>query len=71
MQQQLYKVHTEEVLGPYSLFLSDLYKATDQSEVTLVALFDVSAAFDIVDPDILLEQQFPNLILNCIPKQMK
>lgn len=71
MQQQLYKVHTEEVLGPYSLFLSDLYKATDQSEVTLVALFDVSAAFDIVDPDILLEQRFPNLILNCIPKQMK
>lgn len=34
--------------------LSDIYDAMDRSEVTLLALFDVSAAFDSVDHDILL-----------------
>ena len=34
--------------------LSDIYGAMDRSQVTLLALFDVSAAFDSVDHDILL-----------------
>src|SRR6218665_3922443 len=36
--------------------LSDIYGAMDRSEVTLLALFDVSAAFDSVDHDILLKR---------------
>src|SRR6218665_1515990 len=36
--------------------LSDIYGAIDRSEVTLLALFDVSAAFDSVDHDILLKR---------------
>jgi len=34
--------------------LSDIYTAIDKSQVTLLALFDISAAFDMVDHDILL-----------------
>ena len=36
--------------------LSDIYGAMDRSEVTLPALFDVGAAFDSVDHDILLKR---------------
>src|SRR6218665_3889632 len=36
--------------------LSDIYGAMDRSEVTPLALFDVSAAFDSVDHDILLKR---------------
>ena len=36
--------------------LSDIYSAVDRSELTLLALFDVSAAFDMVDHDILLQR---------------
>src|SRR6218665_862814 len=34
--------------------LSDIYSAVDRSQLTLLALYDVSAAFDMVDHDILL-----------------
>src|SRR6218665_1017873 len=36
--------------------LSDIYGAIDRSQLTLLALFDVSAAFDTVDHEILLER---------------
>ena len=36
--------------------LSDVYGAIDRSQLTLLALFDVSAAFDTVDHDILQER---------------
>src|ERR1043165_7821409 len=36
--------------------LSDIYGAIDRAQLTLLALFDVSAAFDTVDQDILLER---------------
>ena len=36
--------------------LSDIYGAIDKSQVTLSTLFDVSAAFDTVDHDILLQR---------------
>ena len=36
--------------------LSDIYGAIDRAELTLLALFDVSAAFDTVDHDILLKR---------------
>src|ERR1700733_7399435 len=36
--------------------LSDIYGAVDSSQLTLLALFDVSAAFDTVDHDILLKR---------------
>ena len=36
--------------------LSDIYSSIDQGQVALLALLDVSAAFDTVDHDILLER---------------
>jgi len=36
--------------------LSNIYSAVDQSHLTLLALFDVSAAFYMVDPDTLLQR---------------
>src|SRR5678815_2649434 len=36
--------------------LSDIYSAVDRSQLTMLALFDVSAAFDMVDHDILLQR---------------
>ena len=36
--------------------LSDIYEAVDSSQLTLLALFDVSAAFDTVDHKILLKR---------------
>src|ERR1043165_9138409 len=36
--------------------LSDINGAIDKSQVTLLALFDVSAAFDTVDHEILLQR---------------
>src|SRR6218665_1302279 len=36
--------------------LSDIYYAVDRSQLTLLALYDVSAAFDMVDHDILLQR---------------
>src|SRR6218665_3304164 len=53
--QSGFRVHhsTETVL--LSL-LSDIYSAVDRSQLTLLALYDVSAAFDMVDHDILLRR---------------
>jgi hypothetical protein len=36
--------------------LSDIYSAMDKSHLSLLALFDVSAAFDMVDHDLLLQR---------------
>jgi exonuclease III len=48
------KGHSTETL--LVRLLSDIYGAIDQSQVTLLALFDVSAAFDTVDHAILLQR---------------
>lgn len=45
--------HSTEMLLMHLLY--SLYRAIDLSEVILLALFYVSAAFDTVDHDILLE----------------
>src|SRR5688572_26922871 len=39
-----------------TLLLSDFYSAIDRGQVTLLALFDVSSAFDSVDHSILLQR---------------
>ena len=48
------KGHSTETL--LVRLLSDIYGAIDKSQVTLLALFDVSAAFDTVDHEILLQR---------------
>jgi hypothetical protein len=48
------KGHSTETL--LLSLLSDIYSAIDKSQVTLLALYDVSAAFDSVDHDILLHR---------------
>src|SRR6218665_1062724 len=40
----------------HACLLSDIYGAVDRSRLTLLALFDVSAAFDTVDHEILLKR---------------
>ena len=48
------KHHSTETL--LLRLLSDIYGAIDRGQLTLLALFDVSAAFDTVDHEILLER---------------
>ena len=48
------KGHSTETL--LLRLLSDIYGAIDHSQLTLLALFDVSVAFDTVDHEILLER---------------
>src|SRR6218665_2339793 len=48
------KYHSTESL--LTRILADMFLAVDKGHVTLLALFDVSAAFDTVDHDILLER---------------
>ena len=47
--------------------LADIYSAIDKAQVTLLALFDVSAAFDMVDHDILLQRLESSYGLNGVP----
>ena len=54
IQSGFRKGHSTETL--LLRLLSDVYGAIDRSQLTLLALFDVSAAFDTVDHDILLER---------------
>jgi len=49
------KFHSTETL--LLRLLSDIYGAIDRSQLTLLALFDVSAAFDTVDHEILLNMR--------------
>jgi len=53
-QSGFLKGHSTETL--LVRLLSDIYGAIDKSQVTLLALFDVSAAFDTVDHEILLQR---------------
>src|SRR6218665_1502395 len=52
--QSAFRVHhsSETVL---LALLSDIYTAIDRSQLSLLALFDVSAAFDMVDHELLLQ----------------
>jgi hypothetical protein len=54
LQSGFRKYHSTESL--ITRLLADVFAATDQSHITLLALFDVSAAFDTVDHAILLER---------------
>src|SRR6218665_69488 len=54
IQSGFRKGHSKETL--LLRLLSDIYGAIDRSQLTLLALFDVSAAFDTVDHEILLER---------------
>ena len=54
VQSGFRRFHSTETL--LLRLLSDIYGAIDRSELTLLALFDVSAAFDTVDHDILLKR---------------
>jgi hypothetical protein len=47
--------------------LADIYSAIDKAQVTLLALFDVSAAFDMVDHDILLQRLESSYGLKGVP----
>src|SRR6218665_580478 len=54
IQSGFRKGHSTETL--LLRLLSDVYAAIDSSQLTLLALFDVSAAFDTVDHEILLNR---------------
>src|SRR6218665_3285507 len=54
IQSGFRKGHSTET--PLLRLLSDVYAAIDSSQLTLLALFDVSAAFDTVDHEILLKR---------------
>ena len=54
IQSGFRKGHSTETL--LLCLLSDIYGAIDRSQITLLALFDVSAAFDTVDHEILSER---------------
>src|SRR6218665_208984 len=47
--------------------LSDIYSAIDKSQLSLLALFDVSAAFDMVDHQILLERLKTSCGISSLP----
>src|SRR6218665_4049297 len=53
IQSGFHKGHSTETL--LLRLLSNIYGAIDRSQLTLLALFDVGAAFDTVDHGILLE----------------
>jgi len=55
IQMQPHRAHHSTQTVLLSL-LSDIYSAVDRSQLTLLALYDVSAAFDMVDHDILLQR---------------
>src|SRR6218665_2756597 len=54
IQSGFRKGHSTETL--LLRLLSDVYAVIDSSQLTLLALFDVSAAFDTVDHEILLKR---------------
>src|SRR6218665_2952437 len=47
--------------------LSDIYSAIDKSQLSLLALFDVSAAFDMVDHQIFLERLETSCGISSLP----
>ena len=53
-QSSFRKGHSTESL--LLRLLSDIYGAIDKSQLTLLALFDVSAAFDSINHDLLLKR---------------
>src|SRR6218665_2207656 len=55
MQSGFFRAHHSTETALHSL-LSDIYTAMDTSHVTILALFDASSAFDMVDHEILLQR---------------
>src|SRR6218665_2238307 len=55
LMQSDFRAHHSTETALLSL-LSDVYTAVDKSQVTLLALFDASSAFDMVDHEILLQR---------------
>jgi hypothetical protein len=65
-RQSGFRAHHSTETALLSL-LSDIYSAMDKSQITLLALFDASSAFDMVDHDILLHRLETSFGLSGLP----